>query len=131
MAWDTYENGTQLALTGSYQVVQRSAADWVSSLNPGELAQVMLTFTAESTPSENCDIVIEMSGNATLFESDGEAQREIIEFTASTAISRSITIVGVNSFRVLARLRTPTDGAGGADTGSVLDVAIRKDGVSI
>lgn len=131
MAWGTYESATQLALTGSYQTVQRSAADWEITLNPGELAQIMLKYTAEATPSENCDIVIELSGNSTLFESDGEAQREIIEFTASTAITRSISIVGVNSFRIRARLRTPSDGAGGADVGSVLDVDIIKDGVNI
>ena len=134
MAWGTIESSTQLSLTGSYQTLQRSAADWEITLNPGEIAQVMLDYNPEATPSENCDIIIQKTADGTLYESDGEAERHIIEYSNSEGDDpavRSVTIAGVYGFRIRARLRTPADAAGGSDSGSTLDVDVRKDGVSI
>lgn len=134
MAWGSLESSTQLSLTGSYQTVQRSAADWELTLNPGEIAQVVFDYNPESTPSENCDIIIQMTPDGTIYESDGEAQRYIIEYANAESDDpaiRSVTISGVYGFRIRARLRDTDDTAGGDDTGSTLDVDVRKDGVSI
>jgi len=134
MAWGTLLNSTQLALTGSYQTVQRSAADWEITLNPGELAQIVFDYNPEATPTENCDIVIERTADGTLYESDGEAIREIIEFSNSESDDpavRSVEITGVYGFKVRARLRDTDDTVGGDDSGSTLDVDVRLDGISI
>lgn len=134
MAWGPSLSSTQLSLTASYQTVQRSAADWEITLNPGEIAQVVFDFNPQATPTENCDIVIQLTPDGTLYESDGEAQREIIEYDNSEnddPAIRSVTIAGVYGFRIRARLRDPDDTAGGDDTSSTLDVDIRLDGVDI
>lgn len=134
MAWGSLESSTQLSLTGSYQTVQRSAADWEVTLNPGELAQVILDYNPEATPSENCDVIISRSADGTVWESDGEALREIIQYSNAEGDDpaiRSIEIAGCYAFRVRARLRDTDDTAGGDDSGSTLDVDVRKDGVSI
>lgn len=134
MAWASLESATQLALTGSYATVQKSAADWEVTLNPGEIAQIIFDFNPESTPSENCDIVIQRTADGTKYESDGEGLRHIIEYSNAEADDpaiRSIEIVGCYGFRIRARLRDTDDTAGGDDSGSTLDVDIRKDGVSL
>lgn len=134
MAWGTLLSSTQLTLTGSYQTVQRSAADWEITLNPGEIAQVVFDFNPQGTPTENCDIIIPVTADGTLYESDGEAQRHIIEHTNAESddpAKRSVTIAGVYGFQVRARVRDTDDSAGGDDTTSTLDVDIRVDGVSI
>lgn len=134
MSWGSLLNSTQLSLTGSYQTVQRSAADWEITLNPGELAQIIFDYNPEATPSEDCDIVIQRTADGTLYESDGEGIREIIEFDnreSDDPAVRSVEISGVYGFRIRARLRDPDDTAGGDDSGSTLDVDVRLDGVSI
>lgn len=134
MAWGSLESSTQLALGATYATVQRSAADWEVTLNPGEIAQVMLDFNPQATPTENCDVIISRTADGTLYESDGEALRYIIEASnreADDPAIRSITIAGVYGFKIRARVRDTDDTAGGDDTGSTLDVDIRKDGVSI
>lgn len=85
MAWGSLESATQLSLSGTYATVQRSAADWEVTLNPGEIAQVMLDFNPQSTPTENCDIIISRTADGTTYESDGEALRYIIEAAKSSA----------------------------------------------
>lgn len=132
MAWGTLLSSTQLALTGSYQTVQRSAADWELTLNPVELAQVVLDYNPEATPTENCDIIISRTADGTVYESDGEALRYIMSYSNAESDDpaiRSIELVGVYGFKVRARLRDTDDTAGGDDSGSTLDVDVRLDGV--
>jgi hypothetical protein len=134
MAWGSLLSSTQLTLDENYDTVLRSAADWEIELNPGEIAQVIFDFNPEATPSENCDIIIPLTADGTLYESDGEAQRQIIEFSNSESDDpavRSVTIAGVWGFKIRARVRDPDDTAGTDDTASTLDVDIRIDGVSI
>lgn len=134
MAWGTLLSSTQLALTGTYQTVQRSAADWELTLNPGELAQVVFDYNPESTPTENCDIIISRTADGTLYESDGEALRYILSYANAESddpVVRSIELVGVYGFKVRARLRDTDDTAGGDDTGSTLDIDVKLDGVSV
>lgn len=134
MAWGTLLSSTQLTLNGSYQTVQRSAADWEVTLNPGELAQVVLDFNPQATPTENCDIIISRTADGTTYESDGEALRYIIEAVNAESDDpaiRSVEIVGCYGFKVRARVRDTDDTVGGDDTTSTLDVDIRLDGVSI
>lgn len=134
MAWGSLLSSTQLALTSSYQTVQRSAADWEITLNPGEIAQVFFDYNPEATPSEDCDIIIQLTADGSLYESNGEAQRHIIEYSnveSDDPAIRSVTIAGVYGFKISARLRDTDDTVGGDDTGSTLDVDIRLDGVSI
>ena len=134
MAWGTLESSTQLSLTGTYQTVQKSAADWEVTLNPGEVAQVVLDYNPEATPTENCDVIIQLTADGTTYESDGEARRYIISFSnreSDDPAIRSVSITGVYGFQIRARLRDTDDTAGGDDSGSTLDVDVRKDGVSI
>lgn len=134
MAWAAVASSTQLTLTGTYQTVQKDAADWELTLNPGELAQVMLDFNPEATPSENCDIIISRTIDGTIYESDGEALRYIISYSngeADDPAIRSIEVVGVYGFKVRARVRDTDDTAGGDDVASTLDVDVRLDGVSV
>lgn len=134
MAWAALESATQLTLTGSYQTIQRSAADWEVTLDPGEIAQLMFDFNPQASATENCDIIIQLTPDGTIYESDGEAQRYIIEYNNSESddpAKRSVTIAGVYGFQIRARVRDTDDTAGGDDTSSTLDVDIRKDGVSI
>lgn len=134
MAWGSLLSSTQLTLGASYSTVQRSAADWEITLNPGEIAQVVFDFNPQASATENCDIIIPLTADGTLYESDGEAQREIIEFDnpeSDDPAVKSVTIAGVYGFKVRARVRDTDDTAGGTDTTSTLDVDIRVDGVSI
>ena len=112
MAWGTLESSTQLTLGSAYATVQRSAADWEVTLNPGEIAQVMLDFNPQATPTENCDIIISRTADGTTYESDGEALRYIIEASnreSDDPAIRSITIAGVYGFKVRARVRDTDD----------------------
>lgn len=136
MAWGSLLSATQHDLDGAsaYETIQRSAADWEITLNPGELAQVVIKYTPEATPSEDLDVIIPLTADGATYESDGEAQRHLIEYANSESddpVIRSITIAGVYGFMVRVRLRDTDDTAGGDDVGSVADVDIRVDGVSI
>lgn len=134
MAWGTLLESTQLALTGTYQTVQRSAADWELTLNPGELAQVVLDYNPEATPTENLDVIISRSADGTKYESDGEALRYIMSYANAESDDpaiRSIELTGIYGFKVRARLRDTDDTVGGDDSGSTLDVDVRLDGVSV
>ena len=133
MAWGSLESATQLSLGSSYSTVQKDAADWEVTLNPGELAQIILDFNPQASATENCDIIISTTADGTTYESDGEAARYIIEYDnreSDDPAIRSIEISGVYGFRIRARVRDTDDTAGGGDTGSTLDVDIRKDGVN-
>jgi len=133
MAWASLLSSTQLTLTGSYATVQKDAADWEVTLNPGEMAQVVLDFNPETTPTEDADIIIAKTADGTLYESDGEAERHIIEYDnveSDDPAVRSISVSGCYGFKVRARVRDPDDTAGGDDVASTLDVDVRLDGVS-
>lgn len=136
MAWGSLLSATQHDLDGAsaYETIQRSAADWEITLNPGELAQVVITYTPEATPTENLQVIIPTTADGTTYESDGEAQHHLMLLANSEAddpVIRSIIIAGVYGFMVRVRLRDTDDTAGGDDVGSVVDVDIRVDGVSI
>lgn len=130
--WDTYQSSDALNLSGVYQTFQLSTLDWVTTLKPGELASIDIEYDAQNTtPTENLDVVIEVSGNGTKWETPGEAQRHILAYDNSESDPdpvRNVTMTGVYAFRVKGRLRTPTDTVGGADTATAY-VHIRKDGV--
>lgn len=134
MAWGTKGASTELTLTGSYQTVQESAVDLEISLNPGELVQLMFDFDPQATPTENCDILVVKSVDGTTWESDGEADRYIIECTNRESDDPAILsreYAGVHTLRVRARVRDTDDTAGGTDTTSSLQVHYRLDGVSV
>ena len=131
MAWGATESSDQLALSGAWQTVQRSSADWEVTLNPGELAQVVLNYNPQTTPTEYCHIIIERTADGTLYESEDVAPLHyVIENTDDPGVL-SVDVVGCYGFRVRAALFDVDGTAGGDDTGSTLDVDIRKDGVSI
>jgi hypothetical protein len=134
MAWASLLSSTQLTLDGTYETVQKDAADWEITLNPGELAQVVFDFNPETTPTENCDIIVSRTADGTLYESDGEAKRYIIEYSnreGDDPAVKGIEVVGTYGFKIRARVRDTDDTLGGSDTLSTLDVDIRLDGVSI
>ena len=134
MAWGTKGTSTALTLGASYSIVQESAADLEISLNPGEICQIILDVDFQTSPTENADIIISRSVDGTEFESNGEAQREIILSTnreVDDPAERSLIISGCHTFRVAGRVRNTDDTAGGTDTGTTLTVHYRKDGVSI
>lgn len=134
MAWGTKGTSTALTLTGSYQTVQESAADLEITLNPGELCQLILDVDFQTTPTENADILIQKSVDGTEWESDGEADRYIIEAAnreTDDPAERSISVAGVYAIRFRARVRDTDDTAGGTDTTSTLTVHYRNDGVNV
>lgn len=131
MAWGSLESSTQLTLSGSWATVQRSAADWEVTLNPGELAQVTLDYNPQATPTEYCHVVISRTADGTLYETDEQAPYHFIIDNDEDPGVLCVTISGCYGFKVRAALFDTDGTAGGDDTGSTLDVDIRKDGVSI
>lgn len=126
-AWGTIVNGTQLTLTSAYQTVQESSVDWELTLDPGDIAQITFEFTPEADPEENCDIIVPVTADGTLYESEGEAQRYILEYAnpeGDDPVVRSITISGVYGFKIRARQRDTDDSPGTNDTTNALDVDV-------
>ena len=134
MAWGSKGTTSALTLDGNYDTVQESAADKEWTLNPGELAQIILDVDFQASPTENADIIIQKTVDGTEYESDGEADRYIIEAAnreTDDPAERSISIAGCFGFRIRARVRDTDDTAGGGDTSTTLTVHYRLDGVSV
>lgn len=131
MAWGSLESSTQLALSGSWQTVQRSAADWEVTLNPGELAQVVLDYNPQATPTEYLHVIISRTADGALYESDDVAPMRYVIRNDDDPGVLTIQVAGCYGFKVMAALFDTDGTAGGDDTGSTLDVDIRKDGVSV
>lgn len=134
MAWATKGTTTALTLGSSYGTVQESAADKEWTLNPGEIAHLILDVDFQASPTEDADIIIQKTVDGTEYESDGEAERLIISAgnrETDDPAERSITISGVYGFRIRGRVRDTDDTAGGTDTSSTLTVHYRLDGVSV
>lgn len=131
MAWGSLESSSQLSLSGSWQTVQRSAADWEVTLNPGELAVVTLEYNPQATPTEYLHVIISRTADGTLYESDNVAPiRYVIQNDDDPGVLE-VEVAGCYGFKIRAALFDTDGTAGGDDTGSTLDVDIRKDGVSI
>ena len=124
MAWrdDPPLVSTTLALTGTFQIVQRSAADWELDLDPFEEAHIQFEFNPQTTPTELCQIDIQSSpddiGGSPVF--DDVAFAPIILPNSPDPVNRSIVLRGPRSFRFSAAL-IDTDGTvGGDDTGDLV-----------
>lgn len=133
MAWATKGTSTALTLTGSYQTVQESAVDLEISLNPGEGAIVIFDVDFQTTPTEDCDLLIVKSVDGTEYETDGEAKRHIIEVAnreSDDPAERSAWVTDCHTFEIRARVRNTDDTAGGTDTSSTLTVHYRLNGIS-
>lgn len=133
MAWGTKGTSTALTLTGSYQTVQESAVDMELSLNPGEGAIVIFDADFQTTPTEDADILIVKSVDGTEYETDGEAQRSIIEVAnreSDDPAERAVWVTDCHTFKIRARVRDTDDTAGGGDTTSTLTVHYRLNGIS-
>ena len=134
MAWASKGTTSALTLTGSYGTVQESAADKEWTLNPGELATLILDVDFQTTPTENADVIIVRSVDGTEYESDGEAERNIVlaaNRETDDPAERHVVVAGCYGFKVRARVRDTDDTAGGDDTLSTLTVHYRLDGVSL
>lgn len=131
MAWQAVQTATQLALTGSLQTVQESAADIIIALDPYEIAHVQLNYTAEATPTEDCLVnILASTADGATNPDDVPFMSVVIPFVASTAQRKSISITGLRSFTIEAALLDTDGSAGGDDVGSTLDVTIRSNGVN-
>lgn len=134
MAWGSLLSATQLSLSGSYQTVQRSAADWEITLNPGESAVVTLNYSRDATtPTEDCQVLIQRTADGTTYEGDELAPMVWLDeddADGSNDVILTITVSHVWGFRIRARLRDDDDTAGGDDT-ATLDVDIVKNGISV
>ena len=136
MAWSLATTSDILTLTGSYQTVQRSGADMVITLNPGETANIMLEFSPQAPPTENCDVAILTSGDGTKFDVPSEVTRHILSFqdrdgNTLTSVVRNVEVAGVQMIKIQARVRDTDDTIGGTDTSSTLVASYTTDGVSI
>ena len=134
MAWGSKGTTSALTLGSSYSTVQESAADKEFTLNPGELLQIIFDVDFQATPTENADIIVQKTVDGTEYESDGEADRYIIEAAnreTDDPAERSISITGVYGCRIRARVRDTDDTAGGTDTSTTLTCHYRLDGVSL
>lgn len=131
MAWGTLLSSTQLSLSGSWQTVQRSAADWEITLNPGELAQVVLDYNPQATPTEYCHVLISRTADGTVYETDNVGHMLYVIQNDDDPGILSIEVTGVYGFKIRAALFDTDGTVGGDDTGSTLDVDVRVDGVSV
>lgn len=133
MAWDSIGTSTALTLTGSYQTVQESAVDLEIELNPGEGFSVILDVDFQTTPTEDCDFLIVKSPDGSEYETDGEAERGIIEVAnreSDDPAKRHIWITDCRFFQIRARVRNTDDTAGGTDTTTTLTVHYAGNGIS-
>lgn len=134
MAWGSKAATTPLTLTASYQTVQESAADKAWTLNPGELATLILDVDFETTPEEDADIIIVRSVDGTEYETDGEAERLIMSVSnreGDDPSGRHHVVAGCYGFKIRARTRDTDDTPGGDDVATTLTVHYRLDGVSL
>lgn len=134
MSWGSKAATTALTLTSSYQTVQESAADKEWTLNPGEVATLILDVDLQATPTEDADIIVVRSVDGTEYESDGEAEQHVLGVSnreSDDPVERHIVVAGCHTFKVRARTRDTDDTAGGDDSGTTLTVHYRLDGVSL
>lgn len=129
MAWGAVTTSDALTLSGSYQIVQESAANMVINPSPGETMHVQLDFNPQTTPTEWCEFILETSPD--------ETNWDVVAFDAGVLNDdtdpnlMSFLIRDVFAFRIKAKL-IDTDGtAGGDDTGSTLTVRVRGNGISL
>lgn len=133
MAWASVVTLDQRSLNGTYFILELSTTDWSTTLNPGELAQVVIEFNytiVSTTDNGVLDLLIETSADDTLFESESKAERHIIT-TVDDPDVLSIPVTGVYAFRIKARLRDNDDTAWSGDDTATLDVDVALDGVNI
>ncbi len=132
MAWASLITSTTLALTGSLQTVQLSAADMELELLSFEEAHIQFDFNPQGTPTEYCEVLIQtapqdIAGSPTFDTDNVSFQRIVIENSVDPGL-KSIVLRGIRTFRFRAQL-IDTDGtAGGTDTGD-LTVRIRRNAV--
>jgi len=121
MAWASVETSDALTLSGSYQTVQKSTADWVQNLNPGESCVVTLKFDPQTTPTENVLVGFYSSpDDGTTYDSDDSPFMAVLLENGSDPNTRSLTVRGMEQFRLRAKLLNTDGTAGGTDTGSTL-----------
>ena len=132
--WATALVSTQLALSGSWQTVQRAAADWELAVPADQIANVLFKFGPEATPTEFCRIAACASpDDGTDFESpeSASAQKTLnfedsvgTDYTTSVTNNGGMVLEGGRKYRFQARLFDPDGAAGGTDTGSKLDIEV-------
>jgi len=131
MAWGSLGSSDSLTLSGSWQTVQQSSSDWEITLNPGEMAQVVLDYNPQSTPTEYCHVIIARTADGTLYESEDVAPMEYVIANDDDPGVLSVEVAGCYGFIVRAALFDTDGTAGGSDTGSTLNVDVRLNGVSL
>lgn len=131
MTWQAVQTATQLALTGTLQTVQESAADIEIPLNPYEVVHVQINYTAEASPTEDCLVnILASTADDAANPDDVPYMSVVVPFLASTAQRKSISVTGVRSFTIEAALLDTDGSPGGDDVGSTLDITIRSNGVA-
>lgn len=130
MVWGAVAESDSLALSGSYQDVQDSAADMIVQLNPGEIAHVQFEYTPDQTsPTEHCEVHILSSPDGSNYDSV-PYDSLTLSFTPDPNLGSTV-VRGVRQFKIEAAL-VDTDGtAGGDDTGATLVVRVVKNGVNL
>lgn len=128
MAWGSVASSDSLTLTGSLVTVKKDSSDWSVSLNPRELAHIQCQFNPQTTPTEDCKVVVQTSpdGGTTW---DTEPFFELVIDNGTDPNNVSFTLLGVKTFRFQATVLDTDGTAGGDDTSSALVIDVILDGV--
>ena len=125
MAWAGELQSTSLTLTSSFQTVQRSAADWKVSLNPGETAAILVEFNPQASPVDELEFVIEASTDGgTTFESDESAIGYTVPVTPDPH-NFFVLYAGPPLFRIRAKQTASTD------TTNAVIFSVNRNGVNV
>lgn len=129
--WRGKGDSAVLTLSGSFQTIQQDSADLELLLNPAELVQMIFEFNPQASATENCEIIIPKTVDASVWETDGQADRYIMLHTnreSDDPARWSREYAGVYGVKIRARL-LDTDGTpGGTDTTSTLKIHYNLDG---
>lgn len=122
VGWASGVAGTTLALSGAYQTIQESAADWVIGLAANQHATVTFAFNPPASPTEKCVVVILASSNdGTTYDTPGNAYKTLTLENTEDPSTGTLVIEGIEQFKIQAVLRDD-DGtiAGGTDTSTLI-----------
>ena len=125
MAWSAVTTSDSLTLISYWQTVLVSAAAMEISLNPGELASLLVKYNPKASPTDTLVVAFPVSvDGGTDWESDDVAYQFGVDNGADPHHVATV-VSGVPLFRVRAKL------SGATDTTSTLVVEYKLDGVSL
>lgn len=124
MAWAAVATSLQLTLTSSWQTIQATGpVDMVTTLNPRELAQVMIEADFQATPTDDAEFqILSSPDGGTTWDTSPIIPGSISNGTDPARVT--VMIVGLERFKVQMKQ------TGSTDTINKGKIFVRQDGVS-